>query len=137
MKSALIATKLSRTPAPAVFATAFLFAITTFLVRADSITTSEAAKHGDEVQTVRGIVVSATFEPQKKGQPTYLYLDQDSPNEIFIIKILGSDRGKFPVAPEFAFKGKTVRVTGKITVFMGTSEVVVRDPAKIVIDEGG
>jgi hypothetical protein len=137
MKSALIATMPSLTRALAVFAAAFLFAITTSLVRSDDLTTSEAAKHGDEIQTVRGIVVSATYAPQKKGQPTYLYLDQDSPNEIFTIKIWGSDRGKFAVPPEFAFKGKTVRVTGKIVVFLGTSEVIVQNPAQIVIDEGG
>jgi hypothetical protein len=49
--------------------------------------------------------------------------------------IWGSDRGKFVTPPETAFKGKTVRVTGKITAYRGTPEIVVNDPTQIIVDE--
>lgn len=105
------------------------------LVRADVITAKEAAQHIGEVQTVRGVVVSATHTTRSRGQPTFLNLDKPYPDQIFTIVIWGSDRGKFPVAPEVAFKGKTVRVTGKITEYRGVPEIVVRDPAQIAVDK--
>jgi DNA/RNA endonuclease YhcR with UshA esterase domain len=120
-----------------VLAAAFLFTYTASLVRADVITAAQAAQHVGEVQTVRGVVVSATYAPRTKGQPTFLNLDKPYPDKIFTVVNWGSDRGKFATPPETAFKGKTVRVTGKITAYRGSPEIVVHDPAQIVVEEGG
>jgi len=107
----------------------------TALVAKEAITAAQATEHVGEVETVRGIVVSATYASRAKGQPTFLNLDQPYPNTIFTVVIWGSDRGKFAPSPETAFKGKTVRVTGKITVYRGTPEIVVHDPTQIIVDE--
>ena len=117
-------------------AIALLFT-TTALFAQDVITAAQAAQHVGEVRTVRGVVVSATYASRAKGQPTFLNLDKPYPNEIFTVVIWGSERGKFAAPPESAFKGKTVRVTGKITAYRGTPEIVVHDLAEIVVDEGG
>jgi DNA/RNA endonuclease YhcR with UshA esterase domain len=127
----------SRKPALAVLIAAFLFMITTALVRGDVITAAQAAQHVDKVQTVRGVVVSATYAARTGGQPTFLNLDKPYPGAIFTVVIWGSDRGKFATPTETAFKGKTVRVTGKITVYQGKPEIVMHGPAEIVVDQGG
>jgi DNA/RNA endonuclease YhcR with UshA esterase domain len=119
-----------------VLAVAFLFTINASLVRADVITAAQAAQHVGEVQTVRGIVASATYSTRAKGQPTFLNLDKPYPDAIFTVVIWGSDRGKFTAPPEKAFQGKTVRVTGKITAYKGTPEIAVHDPTQIVIEGG-
>ena len=114
---------------------AAFFLLAAPLALAEVITAAQAAQHVGEVQTVRGVVVSATYALRAKGQPTFLNLDKPFPNEIFTVLIWGSDRGKFATPPEDSFKGKTVRVTGKITAYRGTPEIVVHDPGQIVGDD--
>lgn len=107
------------------------------LVRADVITAKEAAQHIGEVQTVRGVVVSARYAARSRGRPTFLNLDQPYPDTIFTVVIWGSDRAKFSPPPEEAFDGKTVHVTGKITEYRGKPEIVVRSPDQITVDKAG
>ena len=68
-----------------------------------------------------------------KGQPTFLNLDKPYPNPIFAILIWGSNRGKFGT-PENEFRGKRVCVTGKITEYRGSPEIVADSPAQIKLD---
>jgi DNA/RNA endonuclease YhcR with UshA esterase domain len=117
-----------------------LLAVLVFIVAgpfalADVITAKQAVQHVGEVQTVRGVVVSARYAASSKGQPTLLNLDQPYPDTIFTVLIWGSDRPKFATPPEKAFDGKTVRVTGKITEYKGTPEMVVNDPKQIVVED--
>ena len=114
--------------------TAIVLTIASPFALADVITAEQAAQHVGEVQTVRGVVVSATFAFRTKGKPTFLNLDRPYPGAIFTIVVWGSDRDKFTVPPEKAFKGQTVRVTGKITAYRGAPEIVVHDPAEIVVE---
>jgi len=116
-------------------AAAFVFTIADLSAFAGVITAEQAGQHIGEVQTVRGVVASATYAFGSKGQPTFLNLDKPYPDAIFTVLIWGSDRSKFPVPPEKAFKGKAVRVTGKITAYRGEPEIVVQDPAQIIVDE--
>jgi micrococcal nuclease len=115
-------------------AVAFVVTIAGPFAFAEVITAEQAAQHVGEIQTVRGVVASATYAFGTKGRPTFLNLDKPYPGAIFTILIWGSDREKFPVQPDKAFRGKTVRVTGKITVYRGTPEIVVHDPAQIVVE---
>jgi DNA/RNA endonuclease YhcR with UshA esterase domain len=48
--------------------------------------------------------------------------------------IEGKDRRKFKDAPEEAFKGRTVCVTGKIIEYKGKPEIVVSDPSELKLD---
>jgi hypothetical protein len=95
------------------------------------ITTRQVKDHVGEVQTVCGKVVSTHFAPRSKGQPTFLNLDEPYPRQIFTILIWGSDRPKFST-PESKYQDALVCVTGKITSYRGTPEIVATEPSQIV-----
>ena len=57
--------------------------------------------------------------------------DEPYPKEIFTILIWGSYRTKFG-APETKYKEVVVCVTGKITSYRGTPEIVATEPSQIV-----
>src|ERR1700683_3738125 len=95
------------------------------------ITSRQAKDHVGEVQTVCGNVASTHYAARSKGQPTFLNLDEPYPNEVFTILIWGDDRSKFGT-PETEFRDKNLCVTGKITSYRGTSEIVATEPSQIV-----
>jgi len=95
------------------------------------ITAREAKDHVGETQTVCGKAVSTRYAPRSKGQPTFLNLDEPYPNEVFTILIWGDDRSKFGT-PETEYRDKSVCVTGKITSYRGTPEIVATEPSQIV-----
>jgi hypothetical protein len=97
----------------------------------NKITAREAKDHVGELQTVCGKVASTHFASGSKGQPTFLNLDEPYPKEVFTILIWGSDRAKFGV-PETKYQDAKVCVTGKITSYRGTPEIVATGPSQIV-----
>jgi hypothetical protein len=101
------------------------------VAQSHKITAREAKDHVGEVQTVCGKVASTHFAARSKGQPTFLNLDEPYPKEVFTILIWGSDRSKFG-APETKYQDARVCVTGKITSYRGTPEIVATEPSQIV-----
>ena len=97
----------------------------------NKITTAEAKDHLGEVRTVCGKVASAHYAVRSKGQPTFLNLDEPYPKEVFKILIWGSDHAKFG-APETKYQDAKVCVTGKITSYRGTPEIVATEPSQVV-----
>ena len=95
------------------------------------ITAREAKDHVGEAETVCGKVASTRYAAQSKGQPTFLNLDEAYPNKVFTILIWGTDRAKFGT-PETKYKDATVCVTGKITSYRGTPEIVATEASQIV-----
>ena len=95
------------------------------------LTARDAKTHVGETQTVCGKVVSTRFASGSKGQPTFLNLDEPYPNEIFTILIWGDDRARFG-APETGYRDGNVCVTGKITSYRGTPEIVATEPSQII-----
>jgi hypothetical protein len=95
------------------------------------LTARDAKTHVGETQTVCGKAVSTRYAPGSKGQPTFLNLDEPYPNEIFTILIWGDNRSKFGT-PETEYRDKNVCVTGKITSYHGTPEIVATEPTQIV-----
>ena len=102
---------------------------------AASITTAEAAQHIGETKTVCGLVADARFIEKSNKKPTFLNFDKAFPNHTFTVVIMGENREKFTEAPEKAFKGKTVCVTGKITENRKKPEIVVTEPSQITVKE--
>src|ERR1700683_3540490 len=98
------------------------------------ITSRQAKDHVGEVQTVCGNVASTHYAARSKGQPTFLNLDEPYPNEIFTILIWGSDRGKFGT-PESKYQDAHVCVTGKISTYRGTPEIVATELGQIVVQK--
>jgi DNA/RNA endonuclease YhcR with UshA esterase domain len=94
--------------------------------QAEPLSPEEASKHVDENGTVCGLVASAHFADGSKGQPTFLNLGKAYPNQVFTAVIWGSDRSKFG-SLERSLDGKQVCVTGRIQLYRGKPEIVVRD----------
>jgi hypothetical protein len=95
-------------------------------------TAVEAKEHFGENATVCGAVVSTRYADSSKGQPTFLNLEKQSPNQISTVVIWGSNRSKFKT-PEEDFKDKKICVTGKITAYDGLPEIIADDPKQIRI----
>ena len=93
----------------------------------------QAKNHLGENATVCGLVVSTKYLESKRRAPTLLDLDRAYPDQPFTIVIWGDDRPKFGT-PEVGYKGKRVCVTGTITEFRGTPEIVAKDPSQITTE---
>jgi len=93
----------------------------------------QAKNHLGENATVCGVVVSTKYLESKGRSPTLLNLDKPYPQQPFTIVIWGADRAKFG-KPEESYANKRVCVTGTITEFRGTPEIVAKDPAQITME---
>jgi hypothetical protein len=111
----------------------FIVALSTF-AQGNRITASQAKDHVGEVATVCGKVASTHFASGTKGQPTFLNLDEPYPREIFTTLIWGSDRPKFG-NPESKYRDAKICVTGRVSSYRGTPEIVVSQPTQIVIQD--
>src|SRR5262245_41334061 len=94
---------------------------------------SQDKNHLGEKANVCGVVVSTRYLESKRRSPTLLDLDRAYPNQPFTIVIWGADRAKFG-NPEERYANKRVCVTGTITEFRGTSEIVAKDKAQITTE---
>ena len=99
----------------------------------DLIPASEAHKYIGKNKTVSGTVVAARYAAGSRGQPTFLNFEEPYPNHVFGVVIWGSDRSKFETAPESAFRGRQLHVTGLIEEYEGKPQIVVKDPGQIFI----
>jgi len=93
---------------------------------------AQAKDHVGETATVCGTVASTKFAASSHGQPTFLNLDEPYPRQIFTVLIWREDRAKFG-RPEEKYRDKHLCVTGKITSYRGTPEIIARDPAQIEV----
>jgi micrococcal nuclease len=98
---------------------------------ADTISPEDAINHIGQQATVCGKVASTHFAARSKGQPTFINLNRRYPNQIFTVLIWGSDRSKFPGAPENYYSNKRICVSGKIKEFKGTPEIIARSANQI------
>jgi hypothetical protein len=116
------------------FLVASLLCITVATVgQAKKLTASEARDHIGERAMVCGKVVSSRYASSTRGAPTFLDLDKPYPNNLFTIVIWGENRAKFG-APEETYRDKSVCVTGNITSYRSSPEIVASDPSQIVVD---
>lgn len=111
----------------------FLFAVP--LSAEDRIPASEASKYVGKSAIVCGQVASATYAARSKGRPTFLNLDRPYPNQIFTAVIWGENRAKFSTPAEKQYNDKKICVTGLITSFRGTPQIVVSEPGQIRLDK--
>lgn len=101
-----------------------------------NLTGEQAAQHVQETNTVCGVVASTRFAETSPNKPTYLNFDHPFPDQTFTAVIAESDRAKFKEAPEVAFKGKTICVTGLIILNShGKAQMAIVDPSQIVIQD--
>ena len=98
-----------------------------------TIDAKDAAKHLNEKATVCGQVAGGKY--LTGANITFLDMGESHPNELLTIVIKGDDRKKFKTAPEEAFKGKKVCVTGQIIDYKGKPEIIVTDPEQVKVSE--
>jgi len=94
----------------------------------------EAAAHVGETATVCGDVASTRYLTSGR-RPTFLNLGRPYPDQDLTVLIWGEDRPKFADPPERAFRGAHICVTGRIELYRGTPQIVVRDPANLEVPE--
>lgn len=114
-----------------VFLVCVLAAGTARVMAQERITPLEAKDYVGKKVTVCGVVASAKFAAMSKGRPTFLNLDRPYPNQIFTVVIWGKDRDKFGTPPEQTYRGKKICVTGTVSIFRNTPQIVVSDPSQI------
>lgn len=94
--------------------------------RAESISARDASAHVGEVATVCGVVASTKYASNTNGQPTFLDFGRAYPNQYFTAVIFGEDRSRFG-APEATYLGSQACVTGKVQMYRGRPEIILRN----------
>ena len=107
-----------------------ILSLSNTLRAADSITPEEASRYIGETMEVCGVVASATYAENERGQPTFLNLNRSFPNHIFTAVIWGSNRTKFSYRPE-TMLGKEICVRGRIEEHRGKPQIEVYQPTQI------
>src|SRR5215471_5001515 len=87
----------------------------------------EAAKHVGEIATIKGRVDG--FHQSGKGN-VFLNMGGKYPNQAFTAFIPSSSAAQFSNAQQY--DGKTVSVSGKITLYRGKPEIVVTNVSQII-----
>ena len=88
----------------------------------------------DKIVTVEGDIVGTYSAKDNKGQPTFINF-HDPYQGYFTAVIWGDDRGKFPPNPESYYLYKKVRIKGKIEIYEGAPEIILRQPSQILVVE--
>jgi hypothetical protein len=73
--------------------------------------------------------VEASYQPNARGQPTFLN-DAPYPNQVFTAVIWGSERRQFQPPPE-SWQGKAACVTGPVELFQQRPQIVVSSPSQL------
>ena len=94
----------------------------------------KAAEHVGETRTVEGPVVDTKYASTSRGTPTFLNVGKSYPDPArFTVVIWGRNRNKFPELPEVLYRGRTIRVTGLISIYRGSPQIEVTEPSAISI----
>jgi len=97
------------------------------------IPSSQAAQHVGEHATVCGTVASSRYVSTSRSKPTFLNFGKPYPQEEFTVVIWSDDRPKFG-HPEEAYLHKNICVTGDITSYRGTPQIIARTPDQIQVE---
>ena len=98
----------------------------------EAISWDRALDHLGEYRTVYGPVVDTHFAERSEGKPTFLNLGKPFPEEPrFTVVIWAGARESFSEPPEELFKGRTIRVTGRIEIYEGAAQIEVKGPEDI------
>ena len=109
------------------FLAAFVLAAAPAL--AEAVAPADARKHAGKTVTVEGVVSEVRHIAD--GREIFIALGGRYPNTIFRAAILGDDTAKFPDAD--LLNGKTIAVTGEVSLYQGQAEIVVHDPGQVKI----
>jgi DNA/RNA endonuclease YhcR with UshA esterase domain len=94
---------------------------------AETITPSEASQHVGQSVTVEGIV--SEVHHAASGKVTFVDMGGRYPDNQFAGVIFSDDASKFPNVD--SLEGKTIDVTGTITLYRGRPEIILNDAGQI------
>ena len=110
--------------------TGLLFATLPMLAQ-QAIVPEQAPQFVGQQVTVCGKIYGGKHLKSAKNQPTFLNMGAAYPKQQLTIVIWSNIRKTFPVAPEQAYNGKTVCVTGKIDTYKNQPQIVIYSAAQI------
>ncbi|MBI5576107.1 MAG: thermonuclease family protein [Deltaproteobacteria bacterium] len=88
----------------------------------------EAHRHAGKEIVVEGKLVRV----HRAGKVLYLNFHTNWKKYLTVV-VMGKDLRKFPKNPEALYKGKTVRVRGKVTMYKDRPEMIIRSPKVISV----
>lgn len=94
-----------------------------------AILSTRAGQAAGRQATIAIARVEASYQPNVRGQPTFLN-DAPYPNHVFTAIIWGGDRRQFEPAP-ISWQGKALCVTGSVELFQQKPQIVVSSPSQL------
>ena len=107
----------------------FLLSISFLSLFSATYSAKEAWNHVGEEAVVCGKVAGVFYAKRSKGQPTFINLEKDYPNQLFTIIIWGKQRKQFKDLR--SFKGRGLCFKGAIQSYNERPEMIIESPAKI------
>src|ERR1041384_178594 len=101
-----------------------------FVSRGQIIPMDSAKYHEGYLKTVCGIIIS-TYVSQGDKKITFLNFGHPHPNETFTLVIWEDDLPNFKYKPAEYLKDKNVCVMGKIKLYKGKPEMIIKYPNQI------
>ena len=108
----------------------FLF-ISTLCNAQEKVSLENIAQHEGETVTICEKVQSTFLS--KNGKTTMLNFGKPYPNQTFVIAIFEKDLVNFSYVPHEFLKGKTICVTGKVIIYKGMPEFIVKEEKDILV----
>jgi len=105
-----------------------LICAASIFAQSSTYTPGEAAKHVGETATITGTVDGV--HQSGKGN-IFLNMGGKYPNQAFTAFIPSGSAGQF-LTPQ-QYEGRTVAVSGKITLYKGKPEIIVNSPSQISV----
>lgn len=97
------------------------------------ISPQEAAEHVGDRAEVCGQVAGVSHQTRLGGEPTFINLERDHPNQPFTAVIWGEDRPAWDEPPERLYANQEICVTGTIDMHEGTPQITVSSPRQIEV----
>lgn len=111
--------------------TIFIVAISQVCYSQKQIALKDAAKHVGETVKVCGKIYVSRFVSTAEGTPTFLNMGANYPNQLLTVVIWPDVRDSLKGAPEKKFLGKEICVIGKVELYRGKPEIVIRSPSQL------
>ncbi len=106
--------------------------LTTFTFAQKTVPLDSIAKYDGKTVTVCAKVLGTHLTTGDK-KTTYLNFGQPFPNSTFTVVIFESDLANFKYAPSEFLKDKNVCITGKVEMFKGKPEIIVKKEDQIKV----
>lgn len=106
--------------------TAFLIVILQHSIAQQTISLNDVSTHIGDTVKVCGKVYGVKYLQQAKNSPTFINMGAPYPNQLLTVVIWNDVRKQFEKTPEELFSNKEICVTGKIEMFKGKPQIVVR-----------